>query len=440
MTNPSQPSGEIVVPLHVEDISIDRRIVERNVRVGVHTTSHDHLIDEALTHEGVEIERIAINRPVDAVPPIREEGDTTVIPVVEEVVVVERRLVLKEEIHLRRVRTTERLRETVVLREQHVVIERAEPGASLSALPSELAPIPKPQVLRANTMMDETIVAVYDSPEQAALAIRDLEAAGVPSRDIGQHADSGATTTGTTTTGAPVREPGFWASLFGGEPAYEHDTVVYDRSLKSGSTVITVKAAEQHQTQVMDILQRHNPIDMEERAASYGLASGTITATTRTTPAPSASSAAPSHRDTTPHQGGDEVIPLAEEQLTVGKRLVNRGTTRIRRFVVETPVEEAVTLHSEHVSVERRPVAAGTPVTGADFTDRIIEVTETEEEAVVGKTVRVKEELVVNKTASDRTETVRDTVRREDVEITRDGQATETNTTAPLPPNSRPNV
>lgn len=284
-------------------------------------------------------------------------------------------------------------------------------------------------------MTDETIVAVYDSPEHAALAVRDLEAAGVPSRAISQHAD----TTGTTTTGAPVREQGFWASLFGGEPAYEHDTAVYDRSLKGGSTVVTVKAAEEHLTQVMDILERHNPIDMDERAASYGLASGATTATTPTTTTPMASPATPSGRATT-LQGGDEVIPLAEEQLTVGKRLVNRGTTRIRRFVVETPVEEAVTLHSEHVSVERRPVAAGTTVSDADFTDRTIEVTETAEEAVVGKTVRVKEEVVVNKTASDRTETVRDTVRREDVEITRDGQATETSTTAPLPPNSRPNV
>lgn len=205
---------------------------------------------------------------------------------------------------------------------------------------------------------------------------------------------------------------------------------------------MTVKAAEQHLTHVMDILERHNPIDMDERAVSYGLASGATTATTPATPAPApvASPAAPSGRATTLHQGQDEVIPLAEEQITVGKRLVNRGTTRIRRFVVETPVEEAVTLHSEHVSVERRPVAAGTTASDADFTDRTIEVTETAEEAVVGKTVRVKEEVVVNKTAADRTETVRDTVRREDVEITRDGQAAETGTTAPLPPNTRPNV
>jgi len=147
-TQPSSDPAEIVVPLHVEDISIERRKAERDVRVHVHTVSHDHLIDEAVAHERVEIERVAIGRPVDAVPPVREEGDTTVISVVEEVLVVERRLVLKEEIRLRRVRTIERHRETVTLREQQAVIERAEPGASLSALPSELAPIPEPHTPR----------------------------------------------------------------------------------------------------------------------------------------------------------------------------------------------------------------------------------------------------------------------------------------------------
>lgn len=77
-----------------------------------------------MTHERIEIERVAIGRPVDAVPPVRQEGNTTVFSVVEEVVVVERRLVLKEEIRLRRMQTTERHRESVTLREQDAVIER----------------------------------------------------------------------------------------------------------------------------------------------------------------------------------------------------------------------------------------------------------------------------------------------------------------------------
>jgi uncharacterized protein (TIGR02271 family) len=304
-------------------------------------------------------------------------------------------------------------------------------------------------------MTDETIVAVYDTAEHAALAVRDLEAAGVPSSAISQHASGGGasgstatTTSSSSSSTAPVREEGFWANLFGGEPEYEHDTTVFDRSMMGGSTVVTVKAPEQHLTQVMDILERHNPIDLDERAASYGLgAGGTATTTTSGTGVPPTVTTATTGTGTSPatgtamRTGGEEVIGLSEEQLSVGKRLVNRGTTRIRRFVVETPVEEAVTLHSEHVSVERRPVAVGTKATDADFTDRTIEATETDEEAVVAKTARAKEEVVVNKAATDRVETVRDTVRREDVEITRDGQAADNSgTTASPPPTTRPGV
>jgi stress response protein YsnF len=149
--SPPDTGEKIVIPLHAEDVSVKRRAVNRDVRVRIHTISHDQLVDEALTHEKIEIERIAINRPVDAAPPVREEGDLTIISVVEEVLVVERRLVLKEEVHLRRVRMNTRHRESVPLRDEQVVVERPEPGASLSALPSDLAPTPKPQTPRTKS-------------------------------------------------------------------------------------------------------------------------------------------------------------------------------------------------------------------------------------------------------------------------------------------------
>jgi stress response protein YsnF len=74
---------------------------------------------------------------------------------------------------------------------------------------------------------------------------------------------------------------------------------------------------------------------------------------------------------------------LAEESLAVGKRAVSGGTTRVRRYVVETPVEEQVALQDEKVVVDRRPVTGGQPV--ATFTDKIIEMTETHEEPVISK-------------------------------------------------------
>jgi uncharacterized protein (TIGR02271 family) len=84
--------------------------------------------------------------------------------------------------------------------------------------------------------------------------------------------------------------------------------------------------------------------------------------------------------------------------------------------VVETPVEEQVTLQDETVVIDRRPVTGGQPV-AAEFTDKTIEMTETHEEPVVSKTARVTEEVSLHKEAKERVETVRDTVRRDEVEV-----------------------
>jgi uncharacterized protein (TIGR02271 family) len=161
----------------------------------------------------------------------------------------------------------------------------------------------------------------------------------------------------------------------------------------------------------MDILERHNPIDIDERAARYDVNQMTEK---RTMDTPLATGT-PTGRST-----DDQTMQLAEETLAVGKRAINRGTTRIRRYVVETPVEERVTLRDETVAVERRPVTDSRPVTDANFTDKVVEMTETGEEAVVSKTARIKEEVVIRKDATERTETIQDTVRREDAEITKE--------------------
>ena len=112
------------------------------------------------------------------------------------------------------------------------------------------------------------------------------------------------------------------------------------------------------------------------------------------------------------------MIPVVEERLHIGKRETAHGRVRIRSYVVETPVEEQVTLHREHVEVERRPVdRPADAAAGAAFQERTIEATEVAEEAVVAKDARIKEEVVIRKTADDETRTVKDTVRRTEVEV-----------------------
>lgn len=275
-------------------------------------------------------------------------------------------------------------------------------------------------------MTDQTIVAVYDTPAHAELAVQDLLAANVPESAIQRHVHTGSYT---GSSDAPIarssENKGFWAELFGGEP--DDDTEVYDRSVSAGASAVSVNVSDDHVPQVMEILESHKPIDIDERAESYGLTPSTTARTPLVDNTPLAAATATRATD-----GGR--LQLSEEALSIGKRVVNRGTTRIRRFVVETPVEEQVNLQDERVTIERRPVTDGRAVTDADFSDKVIEMTETAEEAVVSKTARVKEEISLRKDVTERVETVRDTVRREDVEIvTVPGETTSTSTT--LDPN-----
>ena len=261
-------------------------------------------------------------------------------------------------------------------------------------------------------MTTETIVAVYDTAAHADNAVRDLEGAGVQSGAISRHTKQGQTADSSTTARAPAEETGFWASLFGSGSDHQRDREVYDRSLQSGSTVVTVNASEQQLGQVMDILERHNPIDIDEQAAAYGTSQTTTTTSTADTPRPVDQARAQST--------GNGSIQLAEEKLAVGKRAIDRGTTRVRRYVVETPVEEQVSLREETVSVDRHPVTDGRTVTNPDFSDKVIEMTETDEEAVVSKTARVTEEIEIHKDVSEHTDTVHETLRHHEVEVTKD--------------------
>ncbi len=113
-----------------------------------------------------------------------------------------------------------------------------------------------------------------------------------------------------------------------------------------------------------------------------------------------------------------EVIPVGEETLNVGTRRVAGETTRVRRIVVETPVEQEVSLREERVVVERRrPTGAASTATQSIFTETAIEMSDSFEVAEVWKSVRVTEEVVLRREVSERHETVRDTVRRDEVVV-----------------------
>jgi len=115
----------LVVPVTEEMVTVQKRVVESG-RVEIRKSVHERteIIDQPLQMEEVEIERVAVNRVIDEAVPVRYEGDTTIISLLEEVLVVEKRLVLREEIHIKKLRKEVHNPQEVFLREEQVEIVR----------------------------------------------------------------------------------------------------------------------------------------------------------------------------------------------------------------------------------------------------------------------------------------------------------------------------
>ena len=117
----------------VELVAEELRVAKRSTvtgRVDVRTVTDtvDEHVRATLQSEDVEVTRVAVGREVAVAPAIRHEGDTTIIPVLEEIVVVETRLVLKEEVRIRRIPRSDEVETTVPLRRQRAVVERHDAG------------------------------------------------------------------------------------------------------------------------------------------------------------------------------------------------------------------------------------------------------------------------------------------------------------------------
>ena len=249
------------------------------------------------------------------------------------------------------------------------------------------------------------IVTLYDTIEHAEAARRNLESAGFSAKDI-----SLITRKTLASPAETLFDLGLWHRLFGHE-IQKHEAAVYGRTVESGGAVLTVRVAENETAKATAILNAHNAVDVQNRAVRTGLIAAE--------PVPTAAAVEPKPATRAAGGGvvGEEVISLAEERMDVGKRLVQEGTTRIRRFVTEAPVEAQVTLHEEHVKVIRRASADPDFIKNIDWTDKTLEVVDMVEEPVITKSAHIAEEVVIRKEATDRIQTVKDKVRRQEVKV-----------------------
>ena len=273
--------------------------------------------------------------------------------------------------------------------------------------------------------MTQTITAMYDTYTDATAAKAKLVAIGIP--EVGVRILSGSEA-GTTTGAATTHEGGMWGSL---KEFFmpEEDRHLHAEGLNRGGTMLTATVEDGYAERTYDILEEHGSVDMDEREASWrkegwtGQAAGAPVAavapasTTATTGLRAAGSTeAVAARGTAQ---GTDYIPVVEERLNVGKRMVDSGRVRVRSYAVEKDVSEDVTLHDETVHVDRRVVdRAVSPGDMALFEDKVIEATEMREQAVVSKEARVVGEVGIRKDATQRVETVTDKVRHTEVEVT----------------------
>ncbi|RZK22223.1 MAG: DUF2382 domain-containing protein [Hymenobacter sp.] len=131
LAQPADDSLPIIIPVIAESLRIDKQTVETG-RVVLHKTVHveSQTVDVPLREEQVNVQRVAMNRYVDEAPPVRHEGDTTIVSIVREELVVTKRLLLVEELHVHKQVQTTHTPQTVELRREEITYERLAPPAA----------------------------------------------------------------------------------------------------------------------------------------------------------------------------------------------------------------------------------------------------------------------------------------------------------------------
>jgi len=117
------PAGSFIIPVIEESMIVEKVPVETGtVRITKEVHEQDAQVDIPIVKEELEVERVPVNQYVEQIPEMRQEGETTIIPVLKEVI--EKRIVLVEEVRITRRKVKSMKHEQVTLRKEEVSIER----------------------------------------------------------------------------------------------------------------------------------------------------------------------------------------------------------------------------------------------------------------------------------------------------------------------------
>jgi stress response protein YsnF len=203
-------------------------------------------------------------------------------------------------------------------------------------------------------------------------------------------------------------------------PLSQEDRSTYHEGIRRGGFLLTAEVTgHEDADKIVRLLEEGTSVDLDRRQEQWRSDGWTPSqagsSQARSSQAPSSQAGQRSGGS-----GSEQVIPVVEEELVVGRREVERGGARVRSYVREVPVHEEVTLREEHVNVERRPMdrpLGAAELDGDLLRERDVEVTAHGEEAIVSKEARVREQVVVSKTEERRTQQIEDQVARTEVVV-----------------------
>lgn len=251
----------------------------------------------------------------------------------------------------------------------------------------------------------KTIVGLFDGPDQARSALSEIARLGFRPERVGLLSRAGSSSTalgngGLSTLNLPELGPvvanrpmldllkdssargnGGIMGAFQRMGLSKEEAARCIETIKRGGTLEAVTVSDDKEAEVNTIMRRSSASEPRSDAA------------------------------------GEVVIPLVEEELSIGKREIDAGGVRVSTHVGTRPVDKTVTLVEEHVRVERRVVDRPIDSQEEAFRDRSIAMKAAAEEPIVAKRAHVVEEIHIRKDRTERTETVHDTLRHTEVDI-----------------------
>ena len=267
--------------------------------------------------------------------------------------------------------------------------------------------------------MSQTVVGIFNNADEAQRAVQKLLDNGFDEKNVdyarGSEAEDYVRDDQYRKEEYREHESGigrFFKNLFGDDDESNR----YTRVAKKGYIVTVHAQSTEEARRASELLDEFGAVDVDETDREYAETNREAVEKDREYGRQFPNANADTYFDSAEKES--RKIPVIEENLNVGKKVVEKGGVRIHSRIVEKPVEKTIRLREEHVRVERNKVDK--PLTNAEFNDfreETVEVREHAEVPVVTKDANVVEEVAVNKTVDEREETVRDNVRKKEVDV-----------------------